>query len=184
MLVEMFIESLMIDLLSKQPVVFLRECEGNRYLRIWIDPFNYYMIDSGMRKKPFIRPLTHDLMKSVLDQLDVTVKSVAITKLEMDTFYANIILSRGEGKTWVIDSRPSDALALAIRTSGPIYVEASILEQVGVVDSPKSTGATKGATGRAIEPRGVEDQALSEDTQKFIDFIDRVSPSDFDYNED
>ena len=143
---EVRIDSIMYDLVNKTPVVILKELNGDRYLPILIGMFEASAIEMGIRETPLPRPMTHDLLSNIINQLHLTVEYIIITKIEDSTFYANIVLYR-ENDTFEIDSRPSDAIALAIRTHSPILVEEKILAKAGIKMSPHKAGEkTKGFT--------------------------------------
>ncbi len=133
MMVEVYIVGLSLDPQTNQFVVILREKEGKRFLPIWIGPFEANAIAIALEKIDIGRPLTHDLIKNILDTLKVKVEKVFIHSLKENTFYANIYLNL-DGKVLEIDSRPSDAMALALRTSSPIFVDSKILEEAGFVE--------------------------------------------------
>lgn len=133
MMVEVYIVGLSLDPQTNQFVVILREKEGKRFLPIWIGPFEANAIAIALEKINIGRPLTHDLIKNILDTLKVKVEKVFIHSLKENTFYANIYLNL-DGKVLEIDSRPSDAMALALRTSSPIFVDSKILEEAGFVE--------------------------------------------------
>lgn len=133
MMVEVYIVGLSLDPQTNQFVVILREKEGKRFLPIWVGPFEANAIAIALEKIDIGRPLTHDLIKNILDTLKVKVEKVFIHSLKENTFYANIYLNL-DGKVLEIDSRPSDAMALALRTSSPIFVDSKILEEAGFVE--------------------------------------------------
>lgn len=163
-MVHVRIASLALDPGSNQPVIVLRpliEAPGHgRLLPIWIGHPEATAILLALEGVELPRPLTHDLMKSMLDALDANVERVEITRVEDGTFFAVIVLS-AQGKTLVIDARPSDSIALAIRTAAPIFVAEEVLDSSSVPDEP---GAT------------VDEEA---EVQAFRDFLDQVGPEDF-----
>lgn len=134
MMVEVYIAGLSLDPQTNQFVVLLREKpEGKRFLPIWIGPFEANAIAIALEKIDIGRPLTHDLMKNILDSLNVRVEKIFIHTLKENTFYATIYLSI-DNKILEIDSRPSDAMALALRTGSPIFVDSKILEEAGFIE--------------------------------------------------
>lgn len=134
MMVEVYIAGLSLDPQTNQFVVLLREKpEGKRFLPIWIGPFEANAIAIALEKIDIGRPLTHDLMKNILDTLNVRVEKIFIHTLKENTFYATIYLNT-DNKILEIDSRPSDAMALALRTGSPIFVDSKILEEAGFIE--------------------------------------------------
>jgi bifunctional DNase/RNase len=130
-LVEMFVESVRLHMLSNRHVVILKEPDRERYLPIWIGSWEASAI--AMRLQGLIpeRPLTHDLFATTLAELGVRVQGVVITDLADETFHARLILER-DGRTTDLDARPSDALALAVRTEAPIHVAEAVLARAGL----------------------------------------------------
>jgi bifunctional DNase/RNase len=152
------IHSVRVSLMSQHRVIVLREQDGTRYLPIWIGPCEADSITMELQGVPVARPLTHDLIKSILAELSVQVPYIVVTDLHDDTFYAHIILDvNGERKE--IDARPSDAIALAVRLDVPIYVAEEVLDRAGIIPESESEGA------------GSEDE---EDLSVFKDFLDSL----------
>ena len=156
---EMVIYGVSFDMVGKQPIVLLKTSEGNRYLPIWIGHTEAAAILMKLQGASTPRPMTHDLLFDMLGELDVACSRVSVTELRENTFYASITL-RMDGREVEIDSRPSDALALAVRTGAPIFAAEDVIAE------------------SAIEfEHEVEDQ--EEVVEKFKDFLDNVSPEDF-----
>jgi hypothetical protein len=130
-MVEVTIDSVRISLMSQHRIVVLKDQESPRFLPIWIGPFEADAITIELQGVEVARPLTHDLLKSVIDKLGAEVDRVAITDLRNDTFYAQISLNI-DGKRLDIDSRPSDAIALAVRTRVPVFVEDQVMDQAAI----------------------------------------------------
>lgn len=130
-MIEMTVESVRINLATQQRVVILKSTQQERYLFIWIAHPEAYAIAVELQGTTSPRPLTHDLLKNVITELGAKIVSVVISDLIDEIYYARIILDV-EGRHVEIDSRPSDAIALAVRTKAPIYVEESVLERGGV----------------------------------------------------
>ncbi len=179
---ELVVHSIMYDLLNKTPVVILKEVNGDRYLPILIGIYEANAIDMGLKNIPFPRPMTHDLLNHILERLQRSVEFIHITHIEDSTFYASIILYN-EGEKIEVDARPSDAIALAIRTKSPILVNEEILTQAGIPlkamrreDKPELDEAQTPdfEAGGPTQPRGRADDLTS-----FRDFIDNVKPEDF-----
>lgn len=127
--IEMRIKGLVIDPISKMPIVVLEEIEGDRMLPIWIGVFEANAISLKMENIPTPRPLTHDLIKNVLQKLDASIEKIVVSDILDNTFYAYIYCRCNKGKIIKIDSRPSDAIALSLHMEAPIYVEEKIVEK-------------------------------------------------------
>jgi uncharacterized protein len=125
--VEMKIRGLMVDPVTNMPIVVLKDVGGTAILPIWVGVYEANAIALEIEKVPTPRPMTHDLIRNVLFGLEASVKKVVVSDLKDDTFYAVIWLERG-GEMISIDSRPSDALAIALRLDCPIYVEETVLK--------------------------------------------------------
>ncbi|HEY1183989.1 MAG: bifunctional nuclease family protein [Bryobacteraceae bacterium] len=125
--VEMKIRGLMMDPVTNMPIVILRDVSGNSVLPIWVGVYEANAIALEIEKVSTPRPMTHDLIKSLLLGLNTAMRKVVVSELKDDTFYAVIWLDR-DGETISVDSRPSDALALALRLDCPIYVEETVLK--------------------------------------------------------
>jgi bifunctional DNase/RNase len=132
--VEMKIRGLMMDPVTNMPVVVLRDSEGGSILPIWVGIYEANAIALEIEKVQTPRPMTHDLLKNVLIGLQVQVRKIVVNDLKDDTFYALIWMER-DGNIFAIDSRPSDALALALRLDCPIYVEEHVLKSSRVSGS-------------------------------------------------
>lgn len=130
-MVEVTIDSVRVSLMSQHRIVVLKELDATRYLPIWIGPFEADAITIELQGVEVARPLTHDLLKSLISKLGAEVQQVAITDLRNDTFFAQITL-RVNGREMQIDSRPSDAIALAVRTKVPVYVSEQVMEQAAI----------------------------------------------------
>ena len=137
-MLEMTIDSIRVSLMNYQRVVILKEKDSDRYLPIWVGPAEADAIAVKLQDISVPRPLTHDLLRSVIDELGANISHIYINDLQNDTFYAKIII-RTNGKDMEIDSRPSDAMALAVRAQVPIYAEEVVLEKAGV-ELDKETG--------------------------------------------
>jgi len=126
MLVEMTIKSLMVDPITNMPIVILREHEGDRVLPIWVGVFEANAIAIQIENVETPRPMTHDLIRNMLADLDARVEKIVISNLKENTFYASIHLQVG-GEEVAVDSRPSDAIAVALRTRAPILVDEDVI---------------------------------------------------------
>jgi hypothetical protein len=134
MQIEMSIKGLMVDPITSAPIVLLRDEAGNRVLPIWVGVFEANAIALQVENVAPPRPMTHDLLKQVISDLKGSVERVVITDLREGTFYAVIHLLV-DGRPVAVDSRPSDAIALALRAKAPIFVEEAVLEQAKTADA-------------------------------------------------
>ncbi|HET8587692.1 MAG TPA: bifunctional nuclease family protein [Candidatus Limnocylindria bacterium] len=132
-LIEMVVESVRVHMLSSQHVVILKENERDRYLPIWIGPAEANAIAMKLQGLSAERPLTHDLMVSVIGALSATLNRVVVTHVSDGTFHARLYLDVADGGESEVDSRTSDAIALAVRTGSTIYVDEAVLDEAGVV---------------------------------------------------
>jgi bifunctional DNase/RNase len=156
---EMVLYGISFDVIGKQPIILLKTADANKFLPIWIGHQEAAAILMKLQGTDLPRPMTHDLMTSILDELHAEVLKVTVTELRENTFYALLTLRLDSGEIEV-DSRPSDALALAVRTNAPIYAEDRLIED------------------NAIEfDHEVED--ADQVVEKFRDFLDNVTPEDF-----
>jgi len=130
-LTEVTVREVMLDPESKLPVVLLQDLSGRITLPIWIGSNEAIAIATPLEQVSFRRPMTHDLLYTILIETHVSVLKVVVTELRDNTFYANLYLKTG-GKTLTIDSRPSDAIAIAVRTEAPIYVATELLLTMGI----------------------------------------------------
>jgi bifunctional DNase/RNase len=127
-MVKMEIKGLLMDPVSNMPVVILRDQEDGLFLPIWVGIFEANAIAIEMEKIAAPRPMTHDLLRNVIAELGIRVDRIVVTELKDNTFFARIHLSRGDD-SWSVDSRPSDAIALALRAQAEIFVEEDVLEK-------------------------------------------------------
>lgn len=153
-----------LELPANAPVVLLREQEGERrVLPIYIDSPEAKAIALGQEGRVMPRPMTHDLLRDMITALGATVSRITITELREGTFYAEVSLQAAGAAALVVSSRPSDAIALAVRTGAPIFASGAVLDEAGAVPEVEE------------EPEGEEDEIIDE----FRDFIDQVNPEDF-----
>ena len=184
-MIEMTIDSIRVSLMNYQRVVILKEKveeeladeASKRYLPIWIGPAEADAIAVKLQGVTVPRPLTHDLLRSVIDALGANIHSIIVSDLKNDTFYAKIILNVDGGQL-EIDSRPSDALALAVRSDVPIYAEEAVLDKAAILLDKE--------TGKPIPPERGEagGKRVSEEElgrlSAFQDFINTLDLDDFD----
>jgi bifunctional DNase/RNase len=133
MQIEMTIKGLMVDPVTNSPIIILRDKEGQRVLPIWVGIFEANAIALQIENVSTPRPMTHDLLRNVIHDLKATVQKVVVCDLQDNTFYALIHLALN-GETLAIDARPSDAIALALRTRAPIFVEDTVIDRAKTAD--------------------------------------------------
>lgn len=178
-MIECKIESIRVSLVTQHRVVILKEVKpegAERYLPIWIGPYEADAIALELQEVPMQRPFTHDLLRSIVGELGARVTHILINDLRDDTFYARIVLD-ADGRHAEVDSRPSDAIALAVRVKCPIYVDEVVLERAGVTlegeleaDEPSNLPDGEALSGA----EGVDDDSLS----VFRDFINSLDMDD------
>jgi bifunctional DNase/RNase len=170
---ELTIESIRLSLMNYQRVVILREKDADRYLPIWIGPSEADAIAVRLQDVAVARPLTHDLLRSMIETLGGRVSHILVCDLSNDTFYARIVLEF-HGETIEVDSRPSDAIALAVRVSAPIYVNEAVLDEAGVLLNEDGQPGDGEGAGKPVDPAELERLGA------FKDFIEGLDLSDFD----
>ncbi|MGE5595928.1 MAG: bifunctional nuclease family protein [Hyphomicrobiales bacterium] len=174
---ELSIESIRLSLMNYQRVVILREKDSDRYLPIWIGPAEADAIAVRLQDVSVARPLTHDLLRNLIEQLGARVAYIVVNDLANDTFFARIVLDVN-GDTMEVDSRPSDAIALAVRVEAPIFAEDEVLDRAGVVldeeGQPKEAASPEGGRSRPVDPSELERLGA------FKDFIEGLDLDDFD----
>ena len=158
-MIELNLVGVRVELPSNQPIVLLREKEGERYLPIWIGAMEATAIAFALQGIVTQRPMTHDLLKNVLEEIQVHVERIVITELREGTFYAVIHMSRN-GSRYEVSSRPSDAIALAVRVNVPIFAQEEVLTEASIV---------------------IKDDE-DEEVEKFREFLEQVNPEDFQVN--
>jgi bifunctional DNase/RNase len=165
-MVEVTIDSIRVSLMTQHRVVVLKETDTDRYLPIWIGPFEADAITIQLQGVQVPRPLTHDLLKSFIRELGVNVSHVLVSDLRNDTFFAQIVVDVN-GKSMQIDSRPSDAIALAVRVGAPIFVSEQVMGLASI--TPEQGLSTEG-----MSPE--EEQGLD----AFRDFVDSLNLDDLE----
>ena len=156
---EMVIYGVSFDMVGKQPIVLLKTADGNRFLPIWIGHSEAAAILMKLQGAATPRPLTHDLLTEMLTQLDAQIVRITVTELRDSTFFAEITVQQN-GSELVIDSRPSDAIALALRADAPIYAADEVIEESGI----------------EFEGEEVNEEEMVDEFKKFLD---QVSPEQF-----
>lgn len=159
-MIKVKVDSIRASLMSEHRVIILKDVNAERYLPIWIGPFEAEAIAIRLRDIEVARPLTHDLLNNVITELGGAVSHITVTDLRNDTFYAEITVNL-DGRRMEIDSRPSDAIALAVRANVPIFVEEGVMAQAGI--SPETD---------------VTEEVDDEELTAFRDFIDGLDLGD------
>lgn len=157
-MIELELVGVRVELPHNQPIVLLKESSGERFLPIWIGAVEATAIAFALQGVETARPMTHDLMKDLLDALTVSVDRIVVTELRDGTYYAEIQMDGPAGEA-VVSSRTSDAIALAVRGGIPVFAEEAVLEEAGIL---------------------IDDADESEtEVEKFKEFLDTVTPEDF-----
>ncbi len=175
-MLELSIDSIRVSMMNYQRVVILKEKESDRYLPIWIGPAEADAIAVKLQDIAVPRPLTHDLLRSVIKELSADVSRIHINDLQNDTFYARIIISIN-GKEMEVDSRPSDAIALAVRAQVPIFAEEQVLERAGVQLDKEGKPLEQERTDEDGEPVQVTEEE-QRSMSAFTDFINSLDLDD------
>lgn len=173
-MIEMNIDSIRVSLTNYQRVVILREKSTDRYLPIWIGPAEADAIAVKLQEIAVPRPLTHDLLRTVIETLGASLNYILVNELRNDTFFAKLFL-KSDGQNWEVDCRPSDALALAVRAKVPIFVEEAVLEKAGIyLDKETGKPMPPAAKKEGEAPSKVSDEELRRLTafQEFIQGLD------------
>lgn len=181
-MVEVVIDSIRVSLMSQQRIVILRQQNAERYLPIWIGVYEAESITIALQEVEVARPLTHDLLANIFRQLEARILRVEVVALRDDTFYGNIVAEKN-GHILNIDSRPSDALAVAVRAHVPILVERSVMDAAGIVpeeDLQDQDEQIKAAPAvEESEPEAGEDRLSI-----FEDFLEKLDLDDTNDEED
>jgi bifunctional DNase/RNase len=166
----MVVSGLTLDPTSKMPIVVLKDPDNRFNLPIWIGPLEAASMATEIEGIKSQRPMTHDLMRNVLGELGATVEAIEITELKENTYFARLQVKTREGRALEVDSRPSDAISLALRTKSPIYVAKRVLELSSELHEA------------ANEPAQQTDQNLAGVSRdKWSEILERMSPDDFKY---
>jgi len=178
-MIETVVESIRVSLVTQHRVVILKEVQGERHLPIWIGAYEAEAIAMELQGVAAARPLPYDLMKALIGDLGGKVDRILVTDLAQDVFYARIVLEQN-GRAVEIDSRPSDAIALAVRAQVPILVEESVMDRAGVaLDGSNDAEERSTPEGGSLE-RATADRADDEQLSVFRDFINTLDFEDFD----
>jgi bifunctional DNase/RNase len=159
-LIEMTLEGVRIEFPSQRPILLLKERAGDRYLPIWVGTFEASAIALELSNIKTPRPMTHDLIVNILTGINIKIESIEICDIKDNTFYALLNIKQARNKLIKIDSRPSDAIAIAVREKCSIFSTLDVLENAGI-----------------------KIQSIDEEIDKFKDFLEHVEPEDFDLKE-
>ncbi len=191
-MIEVVIDSVRVSLTNQQRIVILREVDNDRYLPIWIGPYEAEAITIALQEVEVARPQTHDLLKNIFGILNAHLQRVEVISLRDEVFYGNII-AEVNGKPLEIDSRPSDALALAVRAHIPILVSAEIMDSAGIIPEQDTQNApepppaaSQGPSSSPAQPAiegGEERLSVFEDFLSNLD-LDRLPGNEEDEDED
>jgi len=174
-MIETVVESIRVSLVTQHRVVILKEVNGERHLPIWIGAYEAEAIAMELQGVSAARPLPYDLMKSLIGDMGGAVDRILVTDLSQDVFYARIVIQQN-GRAVEIDSRPSDAIALAVRSRVPILVDDAVMERAGV-SLGEGDGEEEAAVAAEAEPgERIDEERLS----VFRDFINTLDLDDFD----
>lgn len=184
-MVEVVIDSVRVSLTNQQRIVMLRESGRERYLPIWIGPYEAEAITISLQEIEVARPQTHDLLLQSLTTLGARLIRVEVISLKKDVFYGNLVLEL-DGKLHDVDARPSDSIALAVRAHVPILVSTEILREAGL--KPEADVQSEILDGDTNESQSIEGDKDHEESQKrlslFEDFLQNVNLDDLDYKGD
>ena len=165
MMIPVEVVGVRIEMPSNQPIVLLKEIEGTRFLPIWVGAVEATAIAFAQQGLEASRPLTHDLIRDLLDHTDITLTSVHITALRDGVFFADLHLRNSDGALEPLSARPSDAIAIALRTKSNIFVTGDLLDEVGI-DIPEQVASDATAAG-------------DKELEAFREFLDGINPEDF-----
>lgn len=168
--IQMSVGGLTLDPVTKTPIVILKDTENKLNLPIWIGLLEATAMATEIEGIKMARPMTHDLLRNILGEVGCSVESVEITELKENTYYAMVHLSLG-GRQVMIDSRPSDAIAIALRTKSPIYVAKAVLEASSVLQ--------QGEEGK----EGAVENVSNVSKEKWSEILEKMAPEDFKYKQ-
>ena len=170
-MIETVVDSVRVSLMTNQRVVILKETEGERYLPIWIGTFEAEAIAMALQGVEAGRPLPYDILNTVITDLGGEVRRIVVTAIRDDVFHASIVVEAA-GRQIALDSRSSDAIALAVRSKAPIFVDELVMSRAAVIFGEDDDEATQ--TGTATKGGGADDEKLS----SFRDFINSLDVTD------
>lgn len=182
-MIEVQIDSVRVHLMTPQRLVVLKQIGSERYLPIWVGPYEAEAITVALQEVEMIRPLTHDLLKNVFGAFNARIKRIEIVKLQNEIFYGNIV-AEVDGREVNVDSRPSDAIALSVRAHVPILVHYSVMDEAGIIpeqDIPEEEELSQKAEPAPLSEEGTERLSVFED---FLEKLEFDKPDDKDKPED
>jgi uncharacterized protein len=184
-MIEVQIDSVRVHLMTPQRLVVLKQIGSERYLPIWVGPYEAEAITVALQEVEMIRPLTHDLLKNVFGAFNARIKRIEIVKLQNEIFYGNIV-AEVDGREIDVDSRPSDAIALSVRAHVPILVHHSVMEEAGIIpeqDMPEEEELPQKTEPAPLSEEGTERLSVFEDFLEKLEF-DKDKPEDSDKPDD
>jgi bifunctional DNase/RNase len=171
-MIEVQIDSVRVHLMTPQRLVVLKQIGSERYLPIWVGPYEAEAITVALQEVEMIRPLTHDLLKNVFGAFNARIKRIEIVKLQNEIFYGSIV-AEVDGREIDVDSRPSDAIALSVRAHVPILVHHSVMEEAGIIpeqDMPEEAETPEQAEPAPLSEEGTERLSVFEDFLEKLEF--------------
>jgi bifunctional DNase/RNase len=169
-MIEVTIDSIRVHLMTPQRVVVLKQVDLERYLAIWVGPYEAEAITVALQEVEVVRPLTHDLLKNIFGAFNATIKRVEIIKLQADIYYGNIVAEANDREIHV-DSRPSDAIAIAVRAHVPILVHTSVMDAAAI--APEDDISDNSPIPKKSAPAPLSEEG-SERLNVFKDFLDKL----------
>ena len=166
-MVAMQVVGVRIEMPSNQPIVLLKEIDGVRFLPIWVGAVEATAIAFAQQGVTPPRPLTHDLMQDIVESLDATLTAIQVTAIEEGVFMASLLIRDQDGKAISVSARPSDAIALALRTRSNILADSDLLDNVGIEIPDDVAEDARNASGESSE------------MERFREFLDHINPEDF-----
>jgi len=176
-MIEVQIDSVRVHLMTPQRLVVLKQIGSERYLPIWVGPYEAEAITVALQEVEMIRPLTHDLLKNVFGAFNARIKRIEIVKLQNEIFYGSIV-AEVDGREIDVDSRPSDAIALSVRAHVPILVHFSVMDEAGII--PEQDVTEENEALEQAEPEPLSEES-TERLSVFEDFLEKL---EFDKSED
>ena len=176
-MIEVQIDSVRVHLMTPQRLVVLKQIGSERYLPIWVGPYEAEAITVALQEVEMIRPLTHDLLKNVFGAFNARIKRIEIVKLQNEIFYGSIV-AEVDGREVNVDSRPSDAIALSVRAHVPILVHYSVMDEAGII--PEQDVSEESEAIEKEEPAPLSEES-TERLSVFEDFLEKL---EFDKSED
>lgn len=178
-MIRVVVDSIRVSLLTQHRVVVLRETDSKRYLPIWIGPFEADAIAMAIQGHEPQRPMTHDLLKALIGEMGGQIVHILVNDIQDNTFFARIVIEQ-QGRIVEVDARPSDAIALAVRTDVPVFVEATVLDQAGVLfDEDEATASDEAGQPETLGGQQEPEADLNDESMSiFRNFINTLNPDD------